>query len=97
MEIRMPISFHGNYQVVVRSGDSESREKCQKLTVSQLPSGESAKPAEGDASTHLVIFYSFGCKRIVEGTLKVNEQERLVVQSRDKEYEFSPVKPPVRP
>jgi len=39
MKIKMPIRFFGNYQVTVRSGDTESKEKCQKLTVLELSPG----------------------------------------------------------
>lgn len=93
MEIEMPISFFGNYEVVVRSGDSESREKIQKLAVSELPSEEGSEPAERDRPTHLIVFFSFGCRRVVEGKLAVNEKDRVVFQAEGKEYEFTPFKP----
>jgi len=93
MEIEMPITFFGNYEVVVRSGASENREKIQKLAVSELPAGEGREPAAGSDPTHLIVFFSFGCRRVVEGKLTVNERERVVFQTEDKEYEFKPFKP----
>lgn len=96
MEIRMPISFLGNYLVVTRQGGSESREKCQKLSVRELSEqekGRASSTAQGEgASTHQIVFYSFGCKRIIEGRVKENQEEKFVLQSGDKEYEFSSLK-----
>ncbi len=97
MEIMMPIKFHGNYLVVIRCGDSEARERCQKLTIRQLSDEEKAQSYEGlpeeETPTHQVTFYDFGCKRIIEGRLKVNTEEKAVFGVKDKEYEFSPFKP----
>lgn len=93
MEIRMPISFFGNYEVVVRSGASETRERVQKLAVSELPSREGSESAGENDPTHLVVFFSFGCRRVVEGKLTVNEQDKAVFRSEDREYEFMPFKP----
>lgn len=100
MDIRMLIKFHGSYSVTIRSGEKETRERCQKLNIKEL-SQEKEKEAlsgqpEATASTHLITFYDFGCKRILEGKLKENEEERVVFQVDDKEYEFSPFRPPVR-
>ncbi len=97
MEIKMPIKFHGNYVLVIRTAGSEDRERCQKLTV--YPFSEEEKEQffkgipEGDAPTHQVTFYDFGCKRIIEGRIKVNEEDRIVFVVGEKEYEFSPFRP----
>jgi len=97
MEIKMPIKFHGNYVLAIRSGDSEDRERCQKLTVRRLSEEEKEQSfkglPEGDVPTHQVTFYDFGCKRIIEGVLKVNEADRIVFGVKKKDYEFSPFKP----
>ena len=93
MKIKMPIRFFGNYRVTVRSGSSESRERCQKLTVVELQSGEKDKPSEGAgaAETYQIIFHDSGCRRIIVGKLKENLEEKVVFVVDDKEYEFSPI------
>jgi hypothetical protein len=93
MKIKMPIRFFGNYQVTVRSGSSESRERCQKLTVVEMQSEEKEKPS-GDSSvaeTYQIIFHDAGCRRIIVGKLKENLEEKVVFEVDDKEYEFSPL------
>ena len=35
-EIKMPIHFHANYRVIIRTKDWETRERAQKLTVREL-------------------------------------------------------------
>ena len=95
--VKMPIKFHGNYVVIIRLGETEERERCQKLTVRALTADEKEKsyPDLNDISmpSHQITFYDFGCKRIIEGKLKVNESERMVFTVRDKEYEFKPFVP----
>jgi hypothetical protein len=97
MTIKMPIAFHGNYVLSIRLGEEEARERCQKLTVRDLTAEERQNAYEGlaeqETPTHQVTFYDFGCKRIIEGRLKVNEPDRMVFAVRDKEYAFSPFKP----
>ena len=97
MNLKMPIKFHGNYLVTIRSGNSQYRERCQKLTVRELPEDEASQALpesqKTESPTHQITFYDFGCKRIIEGKIKLNEAERLVFQVEDKEYEFSPYKP----
>lgn len=100
MDIKMPIKFHGSYQLIIRRGDSKSRERCQKLTVRELSTEEKGLHAgESDGCvlpTHLITFYDFGCKRIVEGRLKENEEDHVVFVVQDKEYTFSLLRPPSR-
>ncbi|MEN6464626.1 MAG: hypothetical protein ABFD62_05535 [Syntrophaceae bacterium] len=97
MEIKMPIKFHGNYVLSIRCGDSEARERCQKLTIRELSAEEKERSyeglAEGEVPTHQVTFYDFGCKRIIEGKIKDNEKEKVVFKVKDKEYEFAPFVP----
>ena len=31
MEIKMPIKFHGNYVLLIHSGEEEDHERCQNL------------------------------------------------------------------
>lgn len=97
MEIKMPIKFHGTYAITTRCDGSEKRERCQKLTVSELSpqvlEAQFQDLDENDRPTHQLTFYDFGCKRILNGRVKENEAERLVLQVRDKEYEFSLYKP----
>lgn len=93
MEVKMPIKFHATYAIKTRCGGQEKRERCQKLTVSEL-SPEARETAFGDHGeaekpTHQVTFYDFGCKRILNGTVKGNEEDKLVLLVQDKEYEFS--------
>ncbi len=91
MDIKMPIKVFGTYEVTVREGDSEKRETCQKLSMSKLAPAESSSddPQESQAPTHLIVYYSFGCKRMVQGKLKENEEKKVVFEAQGKEYEFS--------
>ncbi len=93
MKIKMPVKFFGRYQVIIRSGSSESREKCQKLAIVELQSEEKGKPSEeaGTAETYQIVFQDSGCKRIVVGKLKENLEEKVVFEADNKEYEFSPL------
>jgi hypothetical protein len=93
MEIKMPIKFHANYKVIIRTGDWEARERAQKLTVRLLAEDERVRAFkdmnEEDRPTHQITFYDFGCKRVIEGKLKENKEDRLIFLVKDKEYEFS--------
>jgi hypothetical protein len=93
MKIKMPIKFFGNYQVRVRTVDSEELDRCQKLTIIPLGAEEedSPSPEAGEAGTYQVIFHDAGCRRIITGKLKENLEEKVVFQVDDKEYEFSPL------
>jgi hypothetical protein len=99
MEIKLPIKFHGNYVVSIRCGDEENRERCQKLTMRALSPEEQqqsykAKGIKEEAMpTHQITFYDFGCKRIIEGKLIENEEDRAVFRVQDKEYGFAPFRP----
>lgn len=94
MEIKMSVKFHGNYVVSIKSGDQEDRERCQKLTIRPLSVEEQERSFPGlspeETPTHQVTFYDFGCKRIIEGVLKDNTEQRVSFLVKDKEYAFSP-------
>jgi hypothetical protein len=91
MKIKMPIRFFGNYQVTVRSGSTESKERCQKLTVVELSADETGDltKSPGSAGNYQIIFHDAGCHRIIVGRLKENLEEKVVFVVGDKEYEFS--------
>lgn len=95
MEIKMPIKFHGNYRVIIRQGDREERKRCQKLVFREITPDEKEQYYknldEKDVPTHQVLFFEFGCRRMIEGKLTINEEERAVFQIEGREYEFSPV------
>jgi hypothetical protein len=93
MKIKMPISFFGRYQVTVRSGSGESKERCQKLTIVELSSEKKGERAGNpdDAGDYQIIFHDAGCRRIIVGKLKENLEEKVVFVVEDKEYEFSPL------
>jgi hypothetical protein len=99
MDIKMPIKFHGNYVVSIRYGAEENRERCQKLTMRALSPEEQQhsykdKGVNEEAMpTHQITFYDFGCKRIIEGKLIENEEDRAVFRVQDKEYGFAPFRP----
>ncbi|MHC1742391.1 MAG: hypothetical protein AB9873_05075 [Syntrophobacteraceae bacterium] len=92
MEVKMPVKFHATYAITTRCGGQEKRERCQKLSVNEL-SPEAREKAFGnmpevERPTHQITFYDFGCKRILNGTLTGNEEDKLLLQVQDKEYEF---------
>ena len=97
-DIKMPIYFHANYKVIIRTKDWETRERAQKLSIRELSPEEQKVSfkdlAEKDRPTHQIIFYDFGCKRVIEGKLLENVQEKIVFKVQEKEYEFSHLKPP---
>lgn len=88
MSIKMPIKFHASYRVLTRRGGVEKQEVCQKLSMSPI-AGQSPAGAE-DSPAFLVTYFSFGCRRVLEGRLKENSEDRVVLQVDDREFEFSP-------
>ncbi|MGE5856623.1 MAG: hypothetical protein ACM34C_08690 [Syntrophaceae bacterium] len=97
-EFKMPIYFHANYKVIIRTKDWETRERAQKLSIREI-SPEEQKASfkdldEKDMPTHQIVFYDFGCKRVIEGKLLENVEEKIVFKVLDKEYEFSHLRPP---
>lgn len=92
MDIKMPVKFHANYVVTIRTNDWEAKERAQKLTIRELTDDERKRSFQGMAErempTHQFTFYDFGCKRILEGSLVKNEEDRVSFQVKEKEYEF---------
>lgn len=97
MEIKMPIKFHAAYAITTRCDGQEKKERCQKLTINELsPQSLEARfrdLPEHEKPTHQITFYDFGCKRILNGKLKENEEESVVFQVQNKEYTFSLYRP----
>jgi carbamoylphosphate synthase small subunit len=97
-DIKMPIFFHANYKVIIRTKDWETRERAQKLSVRELSPEEQTASfkdlAEKDMPTHQIVFYDFGCKRVIEGKLLENVEEKIIFKVQEKEYEFSHLRPP---
>ena len=96
MEIRMPILDHHYYRMVMRSRDCERQGRCFRLSVRELTPQEGkmyeGRTAEGNIPTCRIRFYDFEYWRVVEGWLKENTEESLVLEvGRGKEYEFSPL------
>jgi carbamoylphosphate synthase small subunit len=97
-DIKMPIFFHANYKVIIRTKDWETRERAQKLSIRELSPEEQTASfkdlAEKDMPTHQIVFYDFGCKRVIEGKLLENVEEKIIFKVQEKEYEFSHLRPP---
>ncbi len=88
MSIKMPIKFLGSYKVITRQGGTEKQEICQKLSISAL-SGQAQNSVE-NSPTHLITYFCFGCRRVLEGKMMENQEDRVVFQSDNREFEFSP-------
>ncbi len=92
MAIKMPVKFHANYVVTIRTKDWETRERAQKLTIRELTDEERKRSFKGmdekEMPDYQITFYDFGCKRILEGSLVKNEEDRVSFRVKDKEYEF---------
>lgn len=90
MSIKMPLKFLGNYKVVTRHGGAEKQEFCQKLTMTPLTRHEQSAGAEENTTTHLITYFCFGCRRVLEGRITDNREDKVVFQVDEREYEFSP-------
>jgi hypothetical protein len=88
MDIKMPVKPLGNYRVRLRQGEASKEETCQKLNFTKIASRTAAGEPESEGPTHLIVYYSFGCKRILQGMLKENQENRVVFQVDDREVEF---------
>jgi hypothetical protein len=89
MEIKMPIKFYGSYKVVTRKEGTENQEVCQKLAMTPI-AGQSSSTET--SPTHLITYFSFGCRRVLEGKIKENLEDKVVFQVDDREIEFCPSK-----
>ena len=89
MSIKMPLKFLGNYKVVTRHGGAEKQEFCQKLSVTPLTRQEQGTGRD-NAPTHLITYFCFGCRRVLEGKITDDSEDKVVFQVDEREYEFSP-------
>jgi len=74
---------------------NEKHGRCFHLNVAELDSRERKVFEEirgrDDIPTHKVTFYDFECYHVVEGKIKEDTEDRLVLEmGRGKEYEFLP-------
>ena len=96
-KIKMHTPFHGNYVVSVTAGEEEYRERCQKLFIRELNDSQKEKYYkdldEKDIPTHQVSFHDFGCRRVIEGKLNENEEDKVSFEVHGKIYRFSPFVP----
>lgn len=86
------------YCMTMRYGDWERNGRCIHLRLEELTPDERKHykgVAEGeDIPTHRIIFFDLECYRTLEGKLKENTAEKLILaMGKGKEYEFSPFKP----
>lgn len=91
MTIRMPVKFLGSYRVVTRHSGVEKQELCQKLAITPLAGEEEDTPGiEKDSPTHMITYFCFGCRRVLQGRIKEDCEDRVVFQADEREFEFSP-------
>ncbi|MFZ2447223.1 MAG: hypothetical protein WAW37_12770 [Syntrophobacteraceae bacterium] len=91
MSIKMPLKFYGSYKVVTRKDGMEKQEVCQKLTMSPISGPEQGSPSSDEsAPTHLITYFCFGCRRVLEGRIKENREDGVVFQVDNREFEFCP-------
>jgi hypothetical protein len=90
MSIKMPLKFAGNYTVVTRQRGAEKRESCQKLAMTPLAVPEQGAAGEENLPAYLITYFCFGCRRVLEGRLRENREDRVVFQVDDREFEFCP-------
>ena len=90
MSIKMPLKFLGSYKVVTRHGGAEKEEFCQKLTMTPLTHKDQGAGGQENTPTHLITYFCFGCRRVLEGRITDNHEDRVVFQVDEREYEFSP-------
>jgi hypothetical protein len=88
MSIKMPLKFAGSYKVVTRHGGNEKQEFCQKL--SMTPLAREGAGVEADLPAYLITYFCFGCRRVVEGKLKENKEEKVVFLVDEREMEICP-------
>lgn len=89
------------YRMVMRHGDWEKRGRCFHLKLKKLAPEEKkcfeGVRGENDMPTHRVAFYDFEFYRVLEGKIKEETEDILVLDlGGGKEYEFSLFKPECR-
>lgn len=73
------------YWVIMRHGDWEKTGRCIHLRLKEMA------PEEKDMPTHQVVFYDFEVSRVLEGKIKKETEDALVLElGKGKEYEFRP-------
>ncbi len=90
MSIKMPLKFAGSYKVVTRQGGAQKQEFCQKLAMTPLAGQEQGAGGEENPPAYLITYFCFGCRRVLEGRLKENREDKVVFQVDDREFEFCP-------
>ena len=90
MSIKMPLKFAGSYKVVTRQAGAQKQELCQKLSMTPLSGQEQDTTGEENQPRYLVTYFCFGCRRVLEGTIKENLEDRVILQVDDREFEFCP-------
>ncbi|MGA2027550.1 MAG: hypothetical protein ABSH17_10870 [Syntrophobacteraceae bacterium] len=90
MSIKMPLKFVGSYKVITRQAGAEKQEFCQKLTMTPMARKEQGTEAKENSPTHQITYFCFGCRRVLEGRIKENLEDRVVFQVDEREYEFRP-------
>jgi hypothetical protein len=88
MNIKMPLKFVGSYKVITRHGGGEKEEFCQKLTMTPL--GAEKGDGESELPAYLITYFCFGCRRVIEGRLKENKEDKVVFQVDEREMEICP-------
>jgi hypothetical protein len=94
MEIRMPVLANRYYRMVMRFQNWERPGMCFHLRVRELAPEERKLYEDhingGDVPTCRIMFYDFECHRVLDGWIKENTEDKLVLDmGRGKEYEFS--------
>jgi hypothetical protein len=90
MSIKMPLKFVGSYKVITRSGGAQKQEFCQKLAMTPLSRHEQGAGDEENSPTYQITYFCFGCRRVLEGRIKENLEDKVVFQVDEREYEFRP-------
>ena len=99
--VEMQILPNHYYRMIMRHGGWEKRGRCLHLQLKKLLPEEKESfegiRDESDMHTHRVTFYDFECHRILEGKIKEETEDVLVLDlGGGKEYEFSLFKPACR-
>jgi hypothetical protein len=92
MSIKMPLKFAGSYKVTTRHEGSEKQEICQKLSMTPLGESEQGSDAVENFPPYRITYFYFGCRRVLEGKLKENHEDRTVFDVDGREMEFCPTR-----
>ncbi|MCG8399969.1 MAG: hypothetical protein MJA84_00060 [Firmicutes bacterium] len=83
------------YWVIMRHGDWEKRGRCIHLRLKEMApeekTGYEGTREQNELPTHQVVFYDFEVYRVLEGKIKKETEDALVLElGKGKEYEFRP-------